>query len=908
MALKAESWLYRDPLEIVLSTIVDVIERTATDPRDSEGRHYAVTQLMRWAMRAYDELSVEVVDFCDLHKVQFTPWFGYRTLHFFFTGQRSRVCVSDEPYVLASSETCSSQFLAVSDVYLVPWLFCLFTALCSAVACGAILYYGRPRNRKMVMCTIGVTERFMQNLHNFTSLKTTDDKRDISSPLANTLDATKGVPSEIQTMLFYVLGGMAVRVDRYYGWWGRETDAYRMMRQHNCNMKSTQFSRVASTASAGGASASPGAAPGFARLKTIWDRLARYGHHGYQVYLSGRRTVLTKLVGEGKLPLDQTAESTMVMAGAEAMPDAVPPEGVQAGFVPNPNVTAPGPVMEPATCHDPAGVSHSVESRTLPTLLANGRPRRFNPTSGAGKRFLTWANALCAEITDARMDKQFDKLYGEVQLGEGPVGPYSAEDMKRFVSEAQLMNDASDMPTRMSGGKRELIPKDGKDVRSVVDNTPQVFAMMNCAGKVLEAVMFDPVDGIFRDTCIKHRTRPEIAAELQQCLREPNCYGWEIDQTRMEAHARIPGTLKVIIKMLEKVMRHVRGRYSAQLSHVYDTRIKFDQKNGMRISIRVNNVCFPDGSKKVVLCFKDFYLDSGWLLTSLGNFILETGATLACSVENPEHMFCKDKDGNMRMMEGTFNHLYRGIAVKGRRPAKPVYMKGREEGDDGAGQISKHAGNPQDLADTIRENMSDLGFDAKYKVICDGRLEFVGLHATVVDGAVSADVPIIPAVKRSLGKLGFNVQPDGRSPAQVAATDAMRFFSLAEMFCGKVPAMCKIFEACARKNMRKAGEEESKLMRDWGEYSEVGRAWGAGQHSLSGVAENFTLDSFRNDEAPSAEVQLAALATSLELPSLDAAALAKLEILAMDCDSDEIDHLSCYLQLPSELRGDGGAI
>ena len=126
------------------------------------------------------------------------------------------------------------------------------------------------------------------------------------------------------------------------------------------------------------------------------------------------------------------------------------------------------------------------------------------------------------------MNKQYLKLYGEKQLGEVGAGAFNATDMARFVKKAQLINSASDMPTRMSGGKREVIPKDGKDVRSVVDNTPEVFAIMNAAGKTLEAVMFDPVDGIFRDTCI-NRTRPQITKELQQGLSGHSCLAWEIE-------------------------------------------------------------------------------------------------------------------------------------------------------------------------------------------------------------------------------------------------------------------------------------------------------------------------------------------------------------------------------------------
>ena len=108
---------------------------------------------------------------------------------------------------------------------------------------------------------------------------------------------------------------------------------------------------------------------------------------------------------------------------------------------------------------------------------------------------------------------------------------------------------------------------------------------------------------------------------------------------------------------------------------------------------------------------------------------------------------------------------------------------------------------------TVVDNMADLGFDAKLKIIDNGRLEFVGLHAAIKDGAVEHGVPIIPAVKRTIGKLGVNAQPGGRNAEQLATVDAMRFLSIGEMFAGKIPAISEIFLNCAKKNARKVNVE-----------------------------------------------------------------------------------------------------
>jgi hypothetical protein len=213
----------------------------------------------------------------------------------------------------------------------------------------------------------------------------------------------------------------------------------------------------------------------------------------------------------------------------------------------------------------------------------------------------------------------------------------------------------------------------------------------------------------------------------------------------------------------------------------------------------------------------------------------------------------------------------------------------------------------------MRDNMADLGFDAKFKVIPQGRLEFIGLHARVEDGAVSATTPIVPAIKRTLGKLGANPQPNGRTDEQLAAIDAMRFYSLAEMFKGKIPAMHKLCTNCAERNARKVGNKVREEDVKWNEYSDVGRAFGKGpihkcvsgtRMSLADVASRVT----EVDEGltPSTSDQLMALATSLELDSVEPAALAKLDLLAQDCSNDFIDQMSCYMQLPSEMRAETG--
>ena len=85
---------------------------------------------------------------------------------------------------------------------------------------------------------------------------------------------------------------------------------------------------------------------------------------------------------------------------------------------------------------------------------------------------------------------------------------------------------------------------------------------------------------------------------------------------------RAPGSLRLIINLLEGVMNVVRISFSGQLTHTYSHRLRFDTERGMRIKITVSNVCLPGNKKAITMKFGDFYLDSGWLLTSLADFLI----------------------------------------------------------------------------------------------------------------------------------------------------------------------------------------------------------------------------------------------------------------------------------------------
>ena len=85
------------------------------------------------------------------------------------------------------------------------------------------------------------------------------------------------------------------------------------------------------------------------------------------------------------------------------MPEAIAPQGVIPGFILSHTVTVPGPATAIGIVHDPAGVSHSAESRTQPTEMENGQRRHFKEISPVAKRLKSWFGALNESVDPPRM-------------------------------------------------------------------------------------------------------------------------------------------------------------------------------------------------------------------------------------------------------------------------------------------------------------------------------------------------------------------------------------------------------------------------------------------------------------------------------------------------------------------------
>ena len=194
------------------------------------------------------------------------------------------------------------------------------------------------------------------------------------------------------------------------------------------------------------------------------------------------------------------------------------------------------------------------------------------------------------------------------------------------------------------------------------------------------------------------------------------------------------------------------------------------------------------------------------------------------------------------------------------------------------------------------------------------------------NGSIVRGSPIVPAIKRSLGKLGRNAQAGGRTAAELAMVDAMRLFAIGAMFAGRIPSIAAIFINCARNHVCRVNDLLGPVTYSEGgsssstefnsvvlpmfrkkvyldEYSAVGKTFGAGAHSLATVMCNADPG---YGEAPDQQSQLASLANLFEMTVIDSASFAKLEILAQDCKNASggvRDNRACYLQLPTALQG-----
>jgi hypothetical protein len=525
-------------------------------------------------------------------------------------------------------------------------------------------------------------------------------------------------------------------------------------------------------------------------------------------------------------------------------------------------------------------------------------------------------------------------------------GKFSEEEIATMLNKLEIVS-ANKIVARVLNGKLELMAKGGSKaktafMRGVVDNGLMLLALNNVGPTVLEHLVFHKHDdvkaedsiavktkisGIFSRLSIKGEDRTKVldrivkecsappkhgvyptslSAKDARTLAEPMAFG-EIDQTAMELHERCAsdgtGLMGSFLKVLKHVNSLLKDKFGARLSQLHNARIEFDIAGGMMLKIR-----FKGGGEEesYTAQFKDLYLDSGWKLTSLVNFMNELFVTLCGVVKNPTRIFVKNSQtGRFRVEEGTHNFIFDSVPVIPRDEqgeiinpdappmSMPVYFRPWVEGDDGFFRISRWFARYRKVSE---ERITSSGFKVKLKFIVNGRGEFVGAHFVCRDGLLDPKVPWSPAVARYLLKLGINCSSQ---PTLVA--NAARAAALGMMFAGRVEVFCNMFynQFIALKE-ELAGKDFSTLRVKCDNYSAEARVFGDKEVTFQSVVDAF--DAARAQPYPTLASQMIMLDNSFELPegTFTPEHMNLLAFLASDIVG--IDDEVAFSYLPAQLR------
>jgi hypothetical protein len=570
----------------------------------------------------------------------------------------------------------------------------------------------------------------------------------------------------------------------------------------------------------------------------------------------------------------------------------------------NPCLVSPGPLLRIAYACATKNVKHSVQERTKPKndhryvgkwmkfksktdKTMEEKVLEFNPQKPVAKRFKKFIRygrrkvfGMAGQDDKGREipadTRPLDASYAHLNinpaevmgpLGDRAEGKCPIQELIRQIELIALLKDPTQFELRVSNGKWEIFDKKNKTVRAVIDNGFTFFTLMVQMGRIVEDLTYGH-NGVFKKLSIKHcvreqevprwahvevnKMKSQMDVEMEKALgegafSERPIFGWEIDQTNMEAHTRSPGVMKELIPIWQHVIDYLITKHDGWLAERLKLRLDYDHKKGMRIRMTLNDVINPSKTKQVRLAFADFYLDSGFLLTSWINFIDELAATLSSVTNNPHHIFAEEfppkdpKGANMsaaqwvqrfRVMKdtgekGAFDWKFEAPAMLKERfiPGETnpyneeelfaeadgfVIVRIKIEGDDGAGGLGFSIEIDHEIIkDTVAWYMADLGFCAKFVIVRNGRLEFCGLHMKWANNGIDLNVPVVPALARYLGKFGAHAQSQmTMTTEQRLATAGLRMLSLGCLFRRNIVQFEQAFVNIARRLNNKLSETD----------------------------------------------------------------------------------------------------
>lgn len=791
-------------------------------------------------------------------------------------------------------------------------------------------------------CTVKIDAPLHQSLVNFAELKLVVASRDIHGPLVNSIDARP--TQDFNLHLFQVLLPKIVALQRkqisYFDILVRA-----LLFQRNYDVSEwTDCRRYCSTFKAfGSGPATPHptvTTAHLARLRSIWAFVALHGSYPVTTIINGPRTVLAALT---KRPIpDMTEHAQIVEEQAELSTATSSGPGETAAFVQHAAAHVTGPIVVPTTILNPPHVSHGVEVRTqVQKDPRTGNPLCYNNKSHTAHIYQRFWRVIQDELFQQdRILRIYAKVISMKQEtaivteGLGKVGTPSSSKVKTYypdhkelgeyglskfgkdiINESLLIDQAVRSPEqirmRIAHGKWEQIPKDGKTIRSVIDNRVELLTMVHVFGEIYTEAIFGE-DSPFYYMNIKKQDRADALNQFVKTnagdFGEPMLM-WEVDQTSMEAHMRCPGPLQPILQIMQYIANTVCQKFSGQLGSRYSMKIGYDIDKGMRISIEIRGVCCPGTTKKMTLKFADFYLDSGWMLTAAANFSGETTLTMSCFCENPWHIFAKDGQGKYHINKGTFNHTYQSRPFP--TPGTPwiprdIKFNGLFEGDDGGGGASRSivgGGTPAEVEATKQQltyYMADVGMSAKFVLQINGRIEIIGAHMKAVDGRLDATFPWCPDIRRYLGKIGAATQSRQTTTAEGRTIlAASRMISIASMFRGNVEKLHDAFTNLAYHHYNKLSSEarlKKYKVDSWSVEETAGIE--AGITCLKSTFDTMASKA-QKIAYPAQSTQELMILNSLQIFTAGHNVMGKIDIWSQDLTHWDGDHEAYYRQLPA---------
>lgn len=488
----------------------------------------------------------------------------------------------------------------------------------------------------------------------------------------------------------------------------------------------------------------------------------------------------------------------------EEKPDfLVPPDDLVVGAVYRPNAVRAGPMVAPATVWDRKCDSNKVgvvQGRSKPT-------EQYDKDSEPAKQLQGMYDDFIKRVaTEERVVPILNKITDikSLMMVKGKLNMEQCVELERYWMEATPQTHMSTL--RKMTVKHEVIAKQKKYPRGVVDEGFYNLTINTLMAHVLDELIFGE-DGEYEHLSIKHVDKREMIENFisdyimlsgKQSTGKKNMgklVGMEVDQTGMELHERVNQRGEGVMGGIMRIMQHVLGIISKFTvdgwSGLLSIKLSHEMATGMRIEIRV-------GGKTAILQFTDWYMTSGWRLTSTINFLNELFATLCACFNNARRLFLVDKTGKTLMSQRKHNMIFKTWW------GESVLFIPKVEGDDLAAaagaELAKH--------DTeIEANYKKMGYAAKLKFVVDGRLEFCGIHMEMKGGVPTGRW--CPDFYRSLVKVGTACVTDTKNPHKGIAS---RFQSLAYMWAGHCEAMVELFWNLAKEHAALLDPEEQQML------------------------------------------------------------------------------------------------